>query len=410
MGSVRRLPADAWNFLRGLPPDPGLDSHLLSRSLLGASLLVLILAVTAALFGALYESLTGGGEPLLWLEGVSSWPTELIRYAALVLSVLFLVSAVQRVSQSDLQLAQRFSIVSAPAGLGLRDILLGRFVEVLHADGSVSIERLWSQYRVLGRWYSALMRSAFFVAAFMLLALSLFRLFGYPNLPLRGEWTFLLDRCVTFLCVIFFLWLLFYVNDAIRLCDRFIRMLTEGARPSAWPEPAVRAAQQLLGLGRLDDARELRTIVEPWLDMDVIRHRTLAISPLTYLPFLILALLIVSRWPMFDDWDTPIGLALVFGLAFVAACVNAFLLQQTAARAREACLSQLEAVYAEVRSQRPDDRLTQQQVESMMTRVRNLREGAFRPFLEQPLTRAALLPFGSVGVLQVVDLLTQAAG
>jgi hypothetical protein len=409
MGSVRRLPANAWSFLRGLPADPNLDSHLFSRSLFGASLLVLILTVTGALGAALYESLTGGGEPLLWLEGVSSWPTELIRYAALVLSVLFLVSAVQRVSESDLQLARQFSIVSAGPGLGLRNILLGRFVDVLHADGSVNIERLWSQYRTLGRWYSALLRSFFFVTAFILLAVSLFRLFGYPNVPVRGEWAFLLDRSVMFLCVIFFLWLLFYVNDAIRLCDRFIHALTDGARPTAWAEPAVRAGQQLLGLGHLDDMQELRSIVEPWLDMDVIRHRTLAISPLIYLPFLILAMLIVSRWPMFDDWDTPIGLALVFGLAFVAACVNAFLLQQTAARARDACLTQLEAAYAEARSQRPDDRLTQQQIESMMTRVRNLREGAFRPFLEQPLTRAALLPFGSVGVLQVVDLLTQAA-
>ncbi len=340
---------------------------------------------------------------------MSVWPTELVRYAAFLLSVLFLVSAMQRVRASDLQIRNQFAIGPAGPGLRLRDILLGRFEGVLHADGSVDIARLWSQYRVLGAWYTGLLRATVFVIAFMLLSQSLFRLFGYPNVPVRGEWAFLLDRSVTALCVILFLWLLFYVNDAIRLCDRFIRVLTQDTGPTAWPEPAVRAAQRSLGLGRLEDMAEVRRIVEPWLDMDVIRHRTLAISPLIYLPFLILAMLIVSRWPMFDDWHTPLSLALVFGLAFVAACVNAFLLQQTAGRAREACLGQLEAAYAETRAQRPDDRLTQQQIEAMMARVRNLREGAFRPFLEQPLTRAALLPFGSVGVLQVVDLLTQAA-
>lgn len=410
MDSVRRLPADAWKFLRGLPPDPGHESYLWSRSLFCAGLLMLVLIVTVALGRALYESLTGGGEPLLLLEGVSVWPTELVRYAAFLLSILFLVSAMQRVRESDLQIRNQFAIGPAGAGLRLRDILLGRFEGMLHADGSVDIARLWSQYRVLGAWYTGLLRAGVFVIAFMLLSQSLFRLFGYPNVPVRGEWAFLLDRSVTFLSVILFLWLLFYVNDAIRLCDRFIRVLTQDTGPTAWPEPAVRAAQRTLGLGRLEDMTELRRIVEPWLDMDVIRHRTLAISPLIYLPFVILALLIVSRWPMFDDWHTPLSLALVFGLAFVAACVNAFLLQQTAGRAREACLGQLEAVYAETRAQRADDRVTQQQIEAMMARVRNLREGAFRPFLEQPLTRAALLPFGSVGVLQVVDLLTQAAG
>ena len=408
--SVRRLPRLAWDFFKGVPADGGPDLHLRSRWLFGGALVLLVAAVTLLLVRAVLDTLAGTGEPFLWLEGVSAWPSELIRFVALLLSLLFLVYAMQRVWRDDVRLSAAFHILPQAAVERLRDTLLGRFTGVLDTNGTVNIGRLWAQYRLCGQWYYALLRSSVLVVAFMLLAASLFHLFGAANVPVRGVWAFRFDRAVMFLCVILFLWLLFYVNDAIRLCDRFIFHLTHEGRLTAWPQAALAQAQADLGLGRLDEIELLRKTLDPWLDLDIIRRRTAAIGPLIYLPFIVLALLILARWPVFDHWDTPPALALVFGLSFAISCINAFLLQQTAGGAREACLNQLQDVLATVRATRPDDRVTLQQVETMLTRVRNLREGAFVPFLEQPLTRAALLPFGSAGLLQLIELFALATG
>jgi hypothetical protein len=45
----------------------------------------------------------------------------------------------------------------------------------------------------------------------------------------------------------------------------------------------------------------------------------------------------------------------------------------------------------------------------LIAQVRAERRGAFKPFVEQPLVRAALIPFGSAGGLYLVELFALAS-
>jgi hypothetical protein len=136
-------------------------------------------------------------------------------------------------------------------------------------------------------------------------------------------------------------------------------------------------------------------ILDPWIDIRFIALRTQAIGPLIYFPFVLLGLMVVARWSVFDDWDIPIALAIVFMLAFAIACVNAFLMQRAASRARALALERLQGLQLQSKGQAPGAYPIPAHLDAIAESVRSLRKGAFVPFTEQPLVRAALIPFGS---------------
>jgi len=118
---------------------------------------------------------------------------------------------------------------------------------------------------------------------------------------------------------------------------------------------------------------------------------------------------VVARWSVFDDWDIPIALAIVFMLAFAIACVNAFLMQRAASRARALALERLQGLQLQSKGQAPGAYPIPAHLDAIAESVRSLRKGAFVPFTEQPLVRAALIPFGSAGGLYLVDLFALAS-
>jgi hypothetical protein len=53
-----------------------------------------------------------------------------------------------------------------------------------------------------------------------------------------------------------------------------------------------------------------------------------------------------------------------------------------------------------------EDQALAEQFPSLIAQVKELRRGAFAPFFEQPLVRAVLVPLGSIGGLQLIELLS----
>lgn len=351
-----------------------------------------------------------GGEPFAWFEGVSAWPTQLIRTVAVLMGLVLLVSAFQKIRESDLELGKMFMIGESTVRVSLWQILFARLLDSAQAKsaGKVDVDGLWRQYTIVGNWPSGLLRALLLSIAFLVVAVLLTKLFGAPNNPVRGLAMNRFNLAMLLASVWLFLALLFYVHDATRLTDRFIEQLTAGQRLTGWAQPLVQAEAVRLGLQDIRDEALGQRLLDPWLDMRMIVQRTGVIAPLIYAPFVLLALLIAARWPAFDRWDTPVGLIAVFALAFAIACLSAFLLQRTAERARDAAIDQFKDILIERRGA-AGGQPTPQQVEAMIERVRSLREGAFLPFLEQPAVRAALLPFGSAGGLYLLQLFALAA-
>jgi hypothetical protein len=349
------------------------------------------------------------GEPFAWLEGVSAWPSEVIRWFALLLGTCFLVYMFRVIRRSDADLQKEFHIPLVEDVRSTWQRIFGRFHVAGAGTGMPRTAALWTQYLNSTTWSLVLLWALVWTVTFMALSSGLFALLGLPNHPMRGVLALRLDRILIMALVVIFLLLLFSVNAAIRLCGRFIDELIAQDDFRDWPDEARREFGLRAGLKPDIDAQLAGNILDPWIDIRFIALRTQAIGPLIYFPFVLLGLMVVARWSVFDDWDIPIALAIVFMLAFAIACVNAFLMQRAASRARALALERLQGLQLQSKGQGPGAYPIPAHLDAIAESVRSLRKGAFVPFTEQPLVRAALIPFGSAGGLYLVDLFALAS-
>ena len=349
------------------------------------------------------------GEPFAWLEGISAWPSELIRWFALLLGACFLVYTFRATERNDIELQEQFHIPFESDTRTLWQRLRGQFHVGAVTEGTPRTAALWAQYLGSGHWSVLILWALVWTIAFMALSSALFALLGLPNHPMRGAAALRLDQILIMALVVIFQVLLFSVNAAIRLCGRFIDELIAQDDARDWPGDARRIFAERIGFKPEIAADLTGEILDPWIDIRFIAQRTQAIGPLIYFPFVLLGLMVVARWSVFDDWDIPLALAIVFIAGFMIACVNAFLMQRAATRARALALERLQALQLQSKGQGPGAYPIPAHLDAIAESVRSLRKGAFVPFTEQPLVRAALIPFGSAGGLYLVDLFALAS-
>jgi hypothetical protein len=116
--------------------------------------------------------------------------------------------------------------------------------------------------------------------------------------------------------------------------------------------------------------------------------------------------------------DFPLALILVTGLALAYALYTAVLLRRSAEAARAKAIEHYNARLLVQARQKdtpaPVDTsmsaalsvpISAKQIELLMERIRNTREGAFARFSQQPALQALLLPFGGYGGVQLVEYL-----
>lgn len=347
------------------------------------------------------------GEPFYFAEGVSLWPSELIRLAALMMGVCFLVylfSELERVAQA---LAQEFDLTPTADSRPLWRVALGRFSADANLPRRATV--LWAEYVNSGHLVWRLLRTFAWMIAFGVFAGLLFENTAYPNNPGRGQDALQVEYVLRVALVVVFLFLLFAVNDAIRLCGRLINELTASREGNDWSAELCRDFGRRLGLQDKLDAAPRDTLLDTWIDMRFVARFTARIGPLLYFPFLLLALMIVARWSAFDNWDFTPGLVIVLAVSFVLACFNAIRMQRAASHARKSALGRLQALAIRVNGGADPDYPAMPVVQTLIKAIQDLREGAFVPFVEQPLVRAVLIPFSSAGGLYLMDLFALAA-
>jgi len=279
------------------------------------------------------------------------------------------------------------------------------------------VQSLWNDYAEATRPRWCIRRAILWAVAFGLLAVIIMSFWGFPGAPLRGPAARSFNLLLVLLVTLGYLVVLFFVADLTRLADRFCDTVSDPDVQRRWPPglieeyarelsvastPANAAASEPAGdaKGRLRDR-----VVDAWLVARIVAERTSAITPLIYFPFLLLALIVMSRWHMFDNWDMPIGLLVVYLASLGVASFSAWSLQRTGARVRKRCIVQLERCLLARKGDSDEYCPSVEQIEQMIERIRKLKQGAFVPFVEQPLVRAILLPFASAGGLEVIAML-----
>ena len=394
---------------------------------------VAVVSVTlTAVWFRMNDSLEQGvGEPFVWLEGISVWPSLVLRFVGLVLMVVFACSCHFWIRHQTKHISKDFRLGRPGSQSYTRTwwesvrtgpyLDLGSFdkkgnAKAKSVDGKkrteerIDVAALWRNYlratsfREMAGWIVASLLIG------LVLAFAALKVLDRPSFPHRGELVQQLHLIlVSFNALV--LWpIIFWVGYETRACKTFIETLS-GAR-SLWSPGLLDREETTTGVpcAHLDD----------YLDFQLVVRATQRIRWLIYLPFVSILFLVLSRSSFFDAMDFPLGLVFVVGFALVYALHSVWLLRRSAESARATALEHYEArllTQVRARDTMPPATadgaaagLTRQpisveQIKILMERIRNNREGTFAPFAQQPALQALLLPFGGYGSVQLIEYL-----
>lgn len=349
-------------------------------------------------------------EPFVLLEGVSIWPAQIIRGFALILAVACLHRAKNSLWSSENRLTDKFFANGPDApgngndqGTGYLARFKDIFIYDLSSEHLDSARELWLGYRHQSQWRIRVWRVTFASLSFLGLSLFLMYLFGFPYAPVRGGIASGINTTVLTLLILAFIFLLFFVVDAIRLCKH---LADQFVSHTIWPAATANRERSGLGLKTPvpNDPAKGDPTVDSWLDIKFFAEFSRPVADLIYYPFLILALIIAARSTFFDNWETPAGLVIVFIISFGFAMYCAVALRLAAEKIRRFNLGVLCNLFIAAKGDE-QSRAAADQLELLIRRIEGIHDGAFAPFSQQPVFRALIMPLsaGSLGLLEYLS-------
>ncbi len=412
--SCKFLRRKTWSLLNPLLQGPASRIGLISRAagvlvVLGLLVVGIAWAITGS-WQSMAEWLTGNGEgqPMVWLNGISIWPTIILRAAIWVLCLVLFIHAFRWLNKDFDRVANSMGVKDFwdqlehternRKGRPWKKFL--RYFSYPMRKGTTSSykERFWGPYIYRGTWPARISRTLVAVVAFFVLWGILEMVFGNPPAPTRGPKSFWFYTGISALLNATTLFLTLFVADATLLYRQVIKGLVEETdnRPNVWPDATLSKFDDRVGLPQGD--------LEHWVDLVFISKRTKCITTLIYFPFIIVALVIISRSGLFANYAPSLPEMLVMALALLVVTGSAIALRQVAEASRAKAHRRLNDQIMRARqSQAGEYRATQ--LELLSHRVDELNEGALTPFSQQPLLRAMLLPLGSFGGTALVEYL-----
>ena len=114
------------------------------------------------------------------------------------------------------------------------------------------------------------------------------------------------------------------------------------------------------------------------------------------------------RSPIFDNWDLPIGLILIFVFVFAAVLFCGWLLRRSAREAREVALDDVKAERVKLLDESPPVSLEDERIKRLddaIDQINDIRTGAFSSIGESPILGAPLIPAGLYGLTELVAVL-----
>jgi len=425
------------------------------RVLAGGAILT-VLVLDALLITAFLESMSGQGEPFLWAEGISTWPSELVRSAGLLMTLASIFAVLQVNERNLIRLEERFDFKPKDTPTGWSDYLRWRTrwrcrrramaKSALPGQARVDVRRVWQEHRALSSPECCMLRAVLWMLSFWLVGYVMMELLGYPNLPARGQAMARLNQFLILTLVPAFLTLLFMVVELTVRCSQLAKQLDPAPRQDdraactslkqnidrastgtpqsgedepakqAWPHKAVEnLLPRVVDYPNMDPHASGTLAIDAYMRAMLLAERSAAVSPLVFHPLVILALLVVARARLFDGWNIPLGLVFVLTASFVVCCIVAWILHRIAERVRAQTIDRLNTCLLEWEqtpsSASPDaesafrSELSDKQIQLLIERMRDLRIGAFRPAWEQPVVAAGLLPLVSAGGMQLLQSL-----
>ena len=358
---------------------------------------------------AQYLTENGKGEPIAIADGVSVWPTILLRGLGIILSVYFFLLIVGGLHKNLEEIAGEMELRPRPEPLlrqlaGFQEILTffkwlrSLFRTFRHNNGTtrnvpLNVEAAWRTYLGRERIWPRCVRAALYTALmFVLFKFVLAPMFGMTIHLARGTRASEVLHWMTIRDVICMQFLTFFVFDATLSCLLFVNKLRRAQ--SLWPQATTGVYK-----GRL---RLQTKLVHDWIDLDLVAKRTKCIGSLIYFPFVVIALLIVSRSTIFANYAPSLTILIAQGITLSIAFSCAIMLCWVARATRDVAKQNLTEGIIRAKDAESNPRLAEQ-LETLLIRVVQLNDGAFGPLPQQPLVKALLFPLSSAGWVALIE-------
>jgi len=243
-----------------------------------------------------------------------------------------------------------------------------------------------------------------------------------PMVPVRGAEHRQLVQATLYAILLLLPLLVAAVADATLLLFSFISHLNAGR--TVYPISTIRHFSAAFG------ARDFKTwqlrfqalpedrgfkggpachsLLDDWLDVQVVARRTELISGLVIGPFVVLALLVVARSSLFDNWSLTPAIAISVCIYLGWLIVLAALLKLAAENTRRRALSSMNADLQWLCGQKNAE-LAQlvEPFKRLIASVECNQTGAFAGLFDQPLLKALLVPLGGAGGTQLFERFLQ---
>jgi len=336
----------------------------------GASVGILLLS--------LYPTFAPVAEPFAWLDGVSVWPSQLVRWSAAAFAIFSLVYLHRLERRSARAIRNRYRL-GTPAGSPVH-----------------GIARRWDAY-LAGRPRRSLQTIlgalVYLFTGFMLLAI----LGNPPGVPARGTFGILAVQVLIGYAVILGIVLVMGLMWAYRaVVLELCRPLMSG--PIHMPTAAAVGASLRLPAVAWSGGR---SFVDLYLAHNLVAERLAVLTRMVYLPFAVCALVIVARSRVFDGWDTPAGLAVLLLLPFALLFGAVVLLRNNTLAFHEAVAQDMRDELVRIRPAVTDAPMWQ--LEKLLARVEQEKRGSFQSLAVQPFIRALLLPVGDFSGIELLE-------
>jgi hypothetical protein len=366
----------------------------------------------------------GEGEPIALLQGVSTWPTELMRVVAFVLSVWFILRGWRALDRNLDEISTQMMWQPERRALmrelhennkhwhwWIRVARMFSFRLTERGGGRINpdtglkpdAELFWQKYIYQGRWWARFLRILLVTVIYHETFRFVSESFGTPMSPLRGEPIMVLGHGIAYWTTYAMQFLLFSVVDATVFCHQMVSSLRRKLPSRPVDDPAVATGREEVSRWpqkTLDHyAAKLhldKRYLDDWIAMHFVARRTHTVAGLVYYPFVVIALIVVSRSTVFDNWGTPLGLVLQLSCSVLIVVGCAIALRSGAEALRRAAIWRLTNAKIMLNKDEEGER-TGEQIDVMIDQIRDFDTGAFAPYSKQPLVRALLIPLTSFG-------------
>ena len=382
----------------------------------------ILVLVSVAWF--LQSAIDFSDEPFSMFDGVSIWPTLMLRIVTIVACLIFLNRAWVRLRENQTRLSSEFFGLELPKRgktatkpgdwisklmdsfrkwfrVGLIDRVNDYFEhwanKKFEVKNNVIVIEKWQKYLELGSSVNRHGRFLTSTVAFLLLGIAMGIIFGMPHVPYRGPVSRVAEIVTLLLTLSALTYLTFFVVDATLLCRRFIEILT--GRNPIWPKATIK------NFGKEGAISE--DLLKYWLIVKLIATRTSVVSQLIYYPFIGLLLLITSRINYFDSWTWPFPLVAIYSAIFTYSLYCALTLSKAARRAKNIALGRFKEELLLVKEEHESGRHRAKQINLEIEKVEGISEGAFLPFSKHPVVGAIIGPVGAIVALVILQIMGQ---